>query len=342
MKTLQQASDIWQETNLSNDTRVWLTDFDGDVMAWSFGSTSGVISCPDFELVIPDLARNVPALIGQSPSEAEMVDGEVCLFHPVVTCLAGSGEIFNPPLLLRFSVGDAMESGSDVGSSNEDEESYKADLRSRYSVVKREEGSSTWLPFDGEIKKMDNGVFVLEAQISHFTDYALKQGPLSLPWPESIGQGGVDKITDIKKLRNISLFENKGDKNIMVYYWRRRTRRFWIPRARVSLGVAPVEVGGEVDREILDNPTDEVYSKLVPSNQSVALNNTKSLEVAWATLEPRDGHRLVTVWGRDTMGPREAMRIGPLPERVYADVRDLQITDGEHVGTRVRASLENR
>ena len=352
MKTLQQASDIWQETNLSNDTRVRLTDFEGDVMAWSFGPTSGVISCPDFELVIPDMSRNVPALIGQSPSESAMVDGEVCLFHPVVTCLAGSGEIFNPPLLLRFSVGDAMESGSDVGSSNEDEEFYKADLRLRYSVVKREEGSSKWVPIVGEIKKMDNGVFVLETQVSHFTDYALYYKSLiSGACLQGVGKGRK-RIVEVKRPRNVFtyfvnkgprnvfLFVNKGDKTVMVVYWR-RPKDFYTSRVEGSVGAVNAGVSAAFDRAKLDTPPDPVYNEVVEPNDSAVLNisDTTSLEVAWATVEDNGDHRSVTVWGRSPLDHDKALVIGPLPEIVYAEVQYLEIARAESVSNKVREVL---
>ena len=226
-------------------------------MAWSFGARTGVIGCPDFELQVPGLGREVPALIGKSSSLAEVIDGEFCLLHPVVTCLSRSGCTFSPPLLLRFPVGDtdSMEAGSDVGSSDGDDEPYHTYLKSRYSAVKREEGGAVWVPTSGEIIQMDNGIFVLEIQASHFTDYALKQNVDVDP--------GDFKIVPIKKLphqsrRNVFLFVNQGDETIVVHCWRRPTKRFWMKRIMASFGFASVEVGGTVERGILEHQSDEV------------------------------------------------------------------------------------
>ena len=47
----------------------------------------------------------------------------------------------------------------------------------------------------------------------------------------------------------------------------------------------------------------------------------------------------MTVWGRSTLDHKEAMVIGPLQEKVYAEVQDLEIAKGEHVGTKVREVL---
>ena len=112
---------------------------------------------------------------------------------------------------------------------------------------------------------MDNGVFVLEAQVSHFTDYALKHRFLTSPACSlEVGEGQAE-IFEVKKLpRNVSLFVNKGDKTIMVFYWRRPTERFYTSRAEGSVGAAHVGVSAAIDRAKLDTPTDRCTPRSFP------------------------------------------------------------------------------
>lgn len=329
------------------------TGFEGDVMAWSFGAVDGVIGCPDFELEVHNLGREIPALIGHSPSAAEMVDGEFCLLHPVVTCLARKEENFNPPLLLRFPVGDmeSMESGSDDGVSDGAQATYSAYLKSRYSIVKREEGSAVWVTISGEVLQMDNGVFVLEAKISHFTDYALKQ-------TVEVAQGQV-KAVEIKKLphvsrRNVFLFVNQGSEPLMIHCWRRPTEQFWIQTVKASVGLESFGFSGELERGILERQPNQVYSKVayptghgtVGQNKvtvEVRLPHTTSLEVAWATQKTCEGYQLVNVWGRYPMDHKTAMVIGPLQDTTaHAYLPGLKVPDGVVVGNEIRAKLEKR
>ena len=144
-------------------------------MAWSLGPTAEVIGSPDFELKVPDLEENIPALVGQSSNVAEIVDGKRCLLHPVVTCLAQKRLFFSRPLLLRFPVSDSesMGSGSYSGVSKVQED-YRLYLQKRFSPMRREEGSTEWVPIEGDIMKTKKGVIVLEVKVSHFTQYALR------------------------------------------------------------------------------------------------------------------------------------------------------------------------
>ncbi|CAN0419944.1 unnamed protein product [Ectocarpus sp. 12 AP-2014] len=123
-----------------------ILDFDGYVVAWSFGDRPEVLRSHDFEfeLEVPGLRRNVPALIGHCASSAEAVDGKQCLLHPVVTCLARAGESFDPPHRMRFPVGDvkSIESGSDYGSDDDAEVACRGHNESTFSALTREDASS--------------------------------------------------------------------------------------------------------------------------------------------------------------------------------------------------------
>lgn len=135
---------------------VQLPDFEGDEVAWSFGYHAEVLRSPgsEFELEVqPGLNRNFPALIGLGlcSGSAETIDGEQHLLHRVLTCLTRAGEEFDPPLLLRFPVGDkdSMESGSLDGSQDDAEVAYRAHLESTFSVFERDDANSEWVLING-------------------------------------------------------------------------------------------------------------------------------------------------------------------------------------------------
>ena len=336
-----------------------LADFDGDVLAWSFDPKAEVIGCPDFEVDVLGLETTIPALVGQSSSVAEIVDGKHCILHPVVTCLAERGMFFSRPLLLRFPVGDleSMESDSDSENDDEPEETYRLYLKEQFSPMRREEGSSKWVPIEGDIVMMESGVFVVEVKVSHFTEYTLKRNVEA-----TVGQA---EVTEIKRLpnhtsmRNVFLFVNQGNILITVYYWHCPSKRDFLSRVQASLTVGSVAaVSGEADRERLDPPAEKVWSRHVPpilpssaagaspAGKSVISNpvpsSTKSINVAWTTLEEQEDavdDRIVTVWGLEYLDHKNAMIFGPLPEKKYARVKGLRVKSGEDMGVKVRDSL---
>ena len=109
-----------------------------------------------------------------------MMDGQRCLLHPIVTCLAQEGTSFFRPLLLRFPVGDleSMVSGSDSGDDDEDEETYRLYLMKQSSPLAREEGSSVWVLIKGDIMWMENGVYLMDFEVKVF--HVLLTTPLDM------------------------------------------------------------------------------------------------------------------------------------------------------------------
>ena len=323
-----------------------LADFDGEVMAWSLGRRAQVIGSPDFELKVPDLEEEIPALVGQSSSVAESVDGKRCLLHPVVTCLAQRGMSFSRPLLLHFPVGDlqSMESGSDSGD-DEVEENYRLYLKKRFSPMRREEGSSEWVPVEGDILQTEKGVIVLEVKVSHFTQYALKHDV-------EAGKGQAVPL-EIKKLRhktrqNVFMFVNQGNIPITVYYWPLGSRRNFVSSVQGSVSALVGSIGGGFERQRQEPPT-EVYCKNVgpissshtaagatPAEKSATfgiLPDTESIRVAWTTQETNGDDRVVRVWGVDALKHKCAMVYGPLPEN---DQMKLTLGNGVYTGEEVK------
>lgn len=157
---------------------VRLADFEGDVVAWSFGEGAEVLVGPEVELRVPRLGRSIPSMVGLcSNASYQVVEGKPHLLYPVVTCLARYGETFDPPLRLRFRVGDVYHMESSFGCAFHDnaEVAYRVFLRAKFSVVTREHANSEWVPIDGAIVHARGGVFVLEVALSHFCDFALKR-----------------------------------------------------------------------------------------------------------------------------------------------------------------------
>lgn len=189
-------------------------------MAWSFGDHAELLRSPDFEfeLEVPDLGRNVPALIGMCSGPGEIVHRNQCLLHPILRCLAGAGETFDPPLRLRYPVGDldSMESGSDRESHEHAEAAYRAHLKSAFSALTRANARSEWGPIHGDIVQVEGGVFVLEVKVSHFCDFALSRDV-------TVDDGCVE-LVPLPKLKRESRqshfhFVNLGAENIVVHLW---------------------------------------------------------------------------------------------------------------------------
>ncbi|CAM9639467.1 unnamed protein product [Ectocarpus sp. 6 AP-2014] len=331
-----------------------ISGFDGYVMAWSFGQHPAVLRSNgfEFELEVPRLGRNVPALIGLRSSSAEVVDGEKCLLHPVVTCLARSGEVFDPPLCLRFPVGDvnSMESGSDCGS-DDAEVTYRAYLESTFSTLTRKHASSEWVPVDGTIEQTDEGIFVLEVQVSHFCDFALKQAI-------KVDSGGVElvKLPQLKHKSRRSHFHfvNLGTENLVVHCWGVTRKRGFLESFRLKLGFGLNGGDAEVEatRTLVDGPGTGVYKVDVPggpvddprNEACLVVNGFESLTVAYTTQKTvRAGtlfgstHELVQVWGTRHMQHKHAMIFGILPESAL--VRNLKVEDGVNVGELVRSKV---
>ena len=332
-----------------------LADFDGDVLARSLGPKDQVIGCPDFELKVLGLETTIPVLVGQSSSVAEIVDGKCCLLHPVVTCLAQRGLRFSRPLLLRFPVGDldSMKSGSDSANDWEAEETYRLYLKEQFSPMRREEGSSKWIPIEGDIVRMQSGEFVMEVKVSYFTEYTLKRNV-----EVEVGRA---EVTEIKRLpnytntRNVFLFINRGIVPITVYCWHYPSKRSFSSSFQALLTLGLASVGGGVGRGRLDPPAEKVWSRRVPTilppsaaggdpaGNHVVSNSvpssTKSINVAWTTLEEDAGDLIVTVWGLEYLDHKNAMIFGPLPEKKDARVIGLRVKSDEDIGVKVRDSL---
>ncbi|CAN0028833.1 unnamed protein product [Ectocarpus sp. 4 AP-2014] len=332
-----------------------ILDFDGYVVAWSFGDRPEVLRSHDFEfeLEVPGLGRNVPALIGHCASSAEAVDGKQCLLNPVVTCLARAGESFDPPLRLRFPVGDveSMESGSDCGSDDDAEVAYRAYLESTFSALTREDASSEWFSIDGAIVQTEEGVFVLEVMISHFCDFALKQDI-------NVEAGGVELVL-LPRLRRKTRrshyhFLNLGTENLMVFCWGAVRKRDFLDSFRLKVGVGPTSGDAEVEatRTRADMESTGVYNVGVPGKplgerrkaSCLWVDGSETLTVAHTTQEtirPLIGntHDLVQVWGRRCMQHKYAMIFGSLTGSMRL-VPNLKVVDAANAGKLVKSKVE--
>lgn len=329
-----------------------LTGIEGGVVAWSFGHDAEILDGSEFELEVPVLGRNVPSLIGLSSSSCQEIDGKQRFLHPVVTCLAGTGETFNPPLLLRFPVGhvDSMESGSECGSHDDAEVNYRDYLKSTFSVLKREDGSSEWVPIDGAIKQANGGVFVLEVTVSHFCDFALER--------EFKVDPGMVELFSLPSLQRESRrshyhFMNLGTEDLVVHCWGApRKKPGFFESFRLKLGIALTGVDTEVEahRPTGDVPGTGVHMVDVPGGPAgqrrsmacLVVGGFKSLTIAYTTQEtirPLIGtsYEQVQVWRSRPMKHKQAMVIGPLLGRPR--VINLRVNDGEDVGEVVRSSL---
>lgn len=341
-----------------------LADFRGNVLAWSFGDHEENIQSPgcEFELKVPNLGRTVPALIGLGlcSGSAETADGKQCLLHPVLTCVAGAGETFDPPLLLRFPVGDvdSMESGSEGGSRDEAEVAYRAHLGCVFSAVKREDADSEWVPINGGIVQIEGGVFVLEVAVKHFCEFALRE-------MIDVGAGCAEPVP-LPKLRFKSReshyhFVNLGTRNLVVHCWGAARREPFVNVAKAKFGFAPsgANAGGEVGRTLVDVPSTEVFTFSVPGISATGnapqiclpLNGAKSLTVAWTTQQRREpswwlswwsgdvGHELVQVWGKISMQSKHVLVFGPELESASPVVANLVVEDCKSAGTSVKAAV---
>ncbi|CAM9716938.1 unnamed protein product [Hapterophycus canaliculatus] len=327
----------------------------GGVVAWSFGLHAEVLGGPEFELEVPVLGRDVPSLIGLSSSYCQEIDGKQRFLHPVVTCLAGTGETFNAPLLLRFPVGhvDSMESGSDCGSHDDAEMIYCDYLKSTFSVVSREDGSSEWVPIDGVIKQANGGVFVLEVAVSHFCDFALER-------EFKVDPGMVDLFSlpslQHKSRRSHFHFMYQGTEDLVVHCWgapRKKPGFFESFRMKLGIRLTGGDAEFEANRPTGDVPGTGVYMVDVPggpvgqcrSMACLVVDGFKSLTIAYTTQEtirPLIGSSFeqVQVWRSRPMTHKQAMVIGPLVGR--PQVINLKVEDGDDVGEVVRSSLKTQ
>lgn len=326
-----------------------LTGFKGDVIAWSIGLRHEVLGSADIELKIPALRREISVLVGVSSSVADIVDGKWCLLHPVVTCLAHVREMFNPPLHLRFPVGDvvSMESGSDCGSPGA-EESYRAYLESTFSAVTRADGSFEWLPIEGIVIKVEDS-YVLEIELSHFCAFALKR-------EVEVPLGGVELVPLLSLKRESRQshyhFVNLGTQTLVIYYWGAAQTKVFLSSLRVSLGggLSSANVGAEADRQVKDVPRSQVFDVLAPGAPADVVcthfPEFESATIAWTSVESfvseGEGYRQVQVWGVRRMAHKQAMVFGALPDSAHARVKNLRVKDGEDIGTAVRASLQQK
>ncbi|CAM9772201.1 unnamed protein product [Ectocarpus sp. 13 AM-2016] len=332
-----------------------ISDFEGEVVAWSFGDGPDVLRNHDldFELEVPDLGRNVPALIGLCSSSAEVVDGKQCLLHPVVRCLARNGESFDPNLRLRFPLGDeaSMESGSD-GTSDDDDDgvAYRAYLASKFTVVTREDASSEWVPIDGTIKQAEGGVFVLEVAVPHFCDFARLQD-ISVP-------PGCMEIVPLPQLkgkprRSHFHFVNLGEENLVAHCWGAVKKTGFWNFFRINLGAGATSGNAEFEghRQPEDTGNGTVYSVQVPRSDPT---NPKKTEVCWVSLgtesvtvawtsqrRPQNArHRIAQVWGSSPMQHKHVMVFGPLLDIDTCQVANLRVDDNESFGKLVKSKVE--
>ncbi|CAN0145039.1 unnamed protein product [Scytosiphon promiscuus] len=331
-----------------------VSDFEGDVVAWSFGRRRECLRGRDacFELEVPDLGRNVPAIIGVSSGSAQVVAGKQCLLHPIVTCLAQEGEAFDPPLRLRFPVGvvDAMESGSDCGTSTDAESAYLAYVGSTFSTWTREDSNSDWVPIDAVINKAEGGVFVLEVTVSHFCDFALKQNI-------EVSIGGVEPV-ELPRLKHKSRrgryhFVNLGAETLVIHCWGAARKRSFLQSFKVKLSLGLTSGGVETTgrRTLVDTPDTGLETVQVPGKPEgepgkvvfLEADGKESLTVVHTTQETvrslmGSTHTLVQVWGRRSMRHKHAIVFGPLTgaERI---VSNLRVEDGVDVGKVVKSTV---
>lgn len=362
--TIALFAEEWVERRLHNFVPasrvlvVQLADFEGDVVAWSFGDRAEVLRPPgfEFELDVPRLGRNVPALISLCSSSAEVVHGKQCLLHPVLTCLAGAAEEFDPPLHLRFPVGDvdSMVSGSDCGSHDDAEVAYRAHLESTFSALTREDAKSEWVPIDGAIVQIEGGVFVLELTLSHFCGFALCQNVTV--------DAGCVKLVPVPKLKHESRqshynFVNLGTQHLVVHLWGAARKRGFLEFFRVKLGLGPTSVEAEVEgrRRLVDVPSTGVKTVTVPGAPvggrgtpvcRPVYDRVEPLTVVWTTQEQKSRlitgstYELVQVWGDTSMTYKHALVFGPLLEGASPRISNLEVADGRFVGARVKAEME--
>ncbi|CAM9816302.1 unnamed protein product [Scytosiphon promiscuus] len=343
-------------TTVIGDKISAISGLKGPVVAWSIGRSPNVLRCPDdeFEVEVPDLSKNIPALIGLHSSLAEVVDGSQCLLHPVLTCLAREGEVFDPPLFLRFPVGDldAMESGSDGDSAADPEVAYRAHLESSYSVLTREDECSEWVRMKSVIKRVEGGVFVLEVTVSHFCDFALKRNI-------EVGLGCVE-LVKLNKLKHGSRqghfhFVNLGTEELVVYGWASPQRRNFVDsfKLRLGFGFTGGNVEAEGTRTLEDVPNGRVNNVSVHGGlpgearhvPCLVVDDRESLTVAHVTQERvrslvGSTHTLVQVWGSRSMQHKHAMVFGPLPAASKCLVSNLRVEDGGNVGKIVKSTVE--
>lgn len=343
-------------------------DFEGEVVAWSFGDRAEALRSSDFEfeLEVPDLGRNVPALVGLYSGSVEAVHQNQGLLHPILRCLAGTGETFDPPLRLRFPVGDldSMESGSDRGSHEDAETAYRAHLEATFSALTRENGRSEWGPIHGDVVQVEGGVFVLEVEVSHFCDFALCRDV-------AVEDGCVESVP-LPKLKRESRkshyhFVNLGAENIVVHLWGAARQRGFLESGRFKLGAGLT--GGDAEfeakRTLVTEPATKVYTVTVPGGSQVCrvLDGITSLTVAWTTQERSNGpesgilsralsylglrapsedagYELVQVLGSTSLTHKYALVIGRLLEGTRPSVANLRVFDGDFVGRRVMEQIE--
>ncbi|CAM9579328.1 unnamed protein product, partial [Ectocarpus fasciculatus] len=330
-----------------------ISGFEGEVVAWSFGDGPDVLRNHDldFELEVPDLGRNVPALIGLCSSSAEVVDGKQCLLHPVVRCLARNGERFDPNLCLRLPVGDeaSTESGSDPESDDENADvAFRAYLESKFTVVTREDASSEWVPMDGTIKQAEGGVFVLEVAVPHFCDFALSQDINVSP--------GCVEVVPLPKLmgkarRSHFHFVNQGEESLVAHCWGTVKKTGFWDSLRFNLGGGATSAHAEFEghRQRVDTGNGAVYSVEVPRRDPTNPENqvprvflgTESITVAWTTQRRQNARRrLAQVWGSSPMQHKHAMVFGPLLDIDTCQVSNLPVDDGESLGKLVKSKVE--
>ncbi|CAM9855156.1 unnamed protein product [Ectocarpus sp. 12 AP-2014] len=341
---------------LINARMAAISDFEGEVVAWSFGDGPPEVLRNhdlDFELEVPDLGRNVPALIGLCSSSAEVVDGKQCLLHPVVRCLARNGESFDPNLRLRFPLGDeaSMESGSDGTSDDDDDDvAYRAYLASKFTVVTREDAGSAWVPTDGTIKQAEGGVFVLEVAVPHFCDFALSQG-ISVP-PGCMEIVALPKLKG-KPRRSHFHFVNLGEENLLAHCWGAVKKTGFWDFFRINLGAGATSANAEFEghRQAVDISNGTVHSVQVPRRDPTnpeesgvyrVFLGTESVTVAWTSQRrPQNaGHRIAQVWGSSPMQHKHAMVFGPLSDIDTCQVSNLKVDDNESFGKLVKSKVE--
>lgn len=303
-------------------------------MAWSFGECDEVLRSPgfEFELVVRSQGRNITALIGligPCSGSDEVRDGKQYLLHPVVTCLAGAGEDFNPPLLLRFPVGDvdSMESGPERGRHDDAEVAYRAHLESTFSAFKRKDASSEWVPITGKIVPTKEGVFCLEVMVKHFCKFGVGE-----KIDVQAGCLGLVELSN-RYFKNKSReshyhFVNLGTEDLTLYIWGADQSKSFTKVAEGNLGFSPMtgaaSIGGKVQRDRRNVHDTRVIPVLVPGGPvgrswyevCRVLDGMKSPpRVAWTTpkrIAPSwgvSGHYLVQVWGTTPMRDKTRPRV---------------------------------
>lgn len=339
---------------------VQLPDFEGDVVAWSFGYHAEVLGSPgsEFELEAqPGLNRNFPALIGLGlcSGSAETIDGEQHLLHCVLTCLTQAGEEFDPPLLLRFPVGDkeSMESGSLDGSHDDAEVAYRAHLESTFSAFKRHDANSEWVLINGDIVQTEEGDFVLQVKIKHFCQFGLGQ-------KFNVGVGGAE-LVEMPKLMFKSRkthyhFVNLGTKALVVHVWGAGRKEVFVNVAEANAGVgftSGFNVGGKVERTLVNVPGNGPFRVDLPG-KAVGVESDQvcrrffdleSPTAAWTTQEKispssdAEDHELVQVWGKTHMTSGHVLAFGPMRDGARPEVPNLKVKGGESVGRLVWSKL---